>query len=88
MFWKYALIEINYPDLWEADDKYCELVELYEDSSGQYTSFSKASVHSLKELEDAFNDVQKDGVNTWFAKNGEFKWDKEDKSWDWTKDNE
>jgi hypothetical protein len=87
--WKYALIEIDFPDLWETTDgKYCELVELYRDTNGQYTSFSKANVHSLKELENAFNDVQKDGVNTWFAKNGEFEWDKEDKFWDWTKDNE
>ena len=86
--WKYALIEIDFPDLWDADDgKYCELVELYQDVDGRYTSFCKTNIHSLKELENAHTDVNRDGVNTWFAENGEFIWNREDKFWSWTKNN-
>ena len=36
--WKYGLIKVDYPDLWETDE-YCELVELYRDNDGNYTSF-------------------------------------------------
>jgi len=83
--WKYGLIRIDYPGLWETDGHYCELVELYADVDGEYTSFSKARINSIKELQNAFNDVSRDGINEWFAENGEFKWDKKDKFWNWTK---
>ena len=83
--WKYGLIKIDYPDLWE-DDEYCELVELYKDADGNYTSFSKARIKSFKELSSAYAEVLRDGVNTWFAENGKFDWDSESKFWTWTRD--
>lgn len=83
MNWKYALIKIDYPGLWETDGDYCELVELYLDDNNEYTSFCKARVNSLEELENAIKDVKRDGINTWFSDNGVFSWRKEDKFWDW-----
>lgn len=82
--WKYALIKIEFPGLWENED-HCELVELYKDNTGEYTAFSKANIKTLKQLEDAYTDVLKDGVNNWFAENGVFKWNSDNKFWDWTK---
>ena len=83
--WKYGLIKIDYPDLWETPDGYCELVELYEDTSGNYTSFCQAHIHSLEEFNRAHSDIQKDGINTWFSENGIFSWDSEVKFWNWKK---
>jgi hypothetical protein len=80
--WKYGLIKVDYPDLWETDE-YCELVELYRDNDGNYTSFSKARIKSFKELEEAYADVMSDGVNNWFAENGTFEWNSEEQFWDW-----
>lgn len=82
--WKYGLIKIEYPDLWETEE-YCELVELYEDSDGNYTSFSKARIKSFEELQQAYSDVSTDGINNWFAKNGTFEWNAENQFWDWEK---
>tara|TARA_R110000824_G_scaffold24884_20_gene87180 strand:+ start:221 stop:493 length:273 start_codon:yes stop_codon:yes gene_type:complete len=85
--WKYGLIKIDYPGLWEIDE-YCELVELYKDSNGDYASFTMARIKSLKELQNAYDDVFKDGVNTWFADNGTFEWDSAEKFWVWQKNKE
>ena len=86
--WKYALIKIDYPDLWEGEGDYCELVEVYQDSQGQFTSFNEVRIHSIEELEKAYNDAKRDGVNTWFSDNGIFTWDKKDKCWSWRKHDE
>jgi len=85
--WKYGLIKIKYDGLWDAIDgnDYCELVELYCDARGNYTSFCNSNIHSLKELNDAYTDIHRDGINTWFSENGIFTWNSEDKFWDWTK---
>jgi len=83
--WKYGLIKIDYPDLWEADGHYCELVELYADADNNFTSFCKARINSPKELENAYSDIKRDGINTWFSDNGIFSWNREDKFWDWIK---
>ena len=82
--WKYGLIKINYPDLWETDE-YCELVELYKDGEGGYTSFSKARINSFEELQTAYVDISRDGINTWFSENGIFTWNSEGKFWEWEK---
>jgi len=82
--WKYAMIKIDFPGLWEAED-HCELVELYKDNTGEYTAFSKARIKTFKELEAAYVDVLKDGVNNWFAENGVFEWNSDNEFWDWTK---
>ena len=85
--WKYGLIKIDYPGLWENDEN-CELVELYKDGNGNYTSFTRARIKSLKELQNAHRDVSRDGINTWFAENGTFEWDSSDKFWIWHKNKE
>ena len=82
--WKYALIKIDHPDLWESEE-HCELVELYKDNTGEYMSFSRPHINTLKELEFAYMDVLTDGINTWFTENGAFDWNTEEKFWDWTK---
>ena len=86
--WKYSLIKIDYPDLWEWDGDYCELVEVYQNSQGRFTSFNEVRIHSFEELEKAYNDAKRDGVNTWFSDNGVFTWDKKDKCWSWKKKDE
>ena len=83
--YKYGLIKIDYPDLWEDEDGYCELVELYLDSEGNYTSFCAARINSMKELDSAYQTIKKDGINTWFSENGIFSWNSEENSWDWKK---
>ena len=82
--WKYGMIKVDYPDLWEKE-KHCEIVELYEDNEGKYTSFTKARINSFEELTAAYTDILRDGVNTWFSENGIFTWNSEDKFWDWQK---
>jgi hypothetical protein len=82
--WKYALIKIEFPGLWENED-HCELVELYKDNVGEYSAFSKASIKSLKQLEAAYMDVLNDGINNWFSENGVFEWNSTDKFWNWSK---
>ena len=86
--WKYGLIKIEYPDLWEDKDGYYELVELYENAEGDYDSFCRARINSLEELENAYNDIKKDGPNIWFTENGVFSWNSEEKFWDWKKIND
>ena len=72
--WKYALIKIEFPGLWENED-HCE----------EYSAFSKASIKSLKQLEAAYMDVLSDGINNWFSENGVFEWNSTDKFWNWSK---
>ena len=83
--WKYGLIKIEYPDLWENEDGYHELVELYENANGDYDSFCHANINSLEELENVYSDIKRDGVNTWFMENGTFEWNSDEKCWDWKK---
>tara|TARA_R100000458_G_C8087210_1_gene119449 strand:+ start:270 stop:539 length:270 start_codon:yes stop_codon:yes gene_type:complete len=81
--WKYALIKIEHEDLWESEE-YCELVELYQsEPGGDYTSFSQAHLDSVERVKKAYEDVTRDGVNTWFAENGKFDWCHDQKFWDW-----
>jgi len=82
--WKYGMIKINYPDLWERE-QHCEIVELFQDSDGRYTSFTKARINSFEELENMYEQISRDGINTWFSENGIFSWNSEDKFWDWEK---
>ena len=81
--WKYALIKVDED---ESED-ICELVELYSIDE-QWDSFCKAKVLSLKELENAYNDVRTDGVNLWFWDNGKFSWDYIDQWWKWEEIND
>tara|TARA_B100000131_G_scaffold168602_1_gene162995 strand:+ start:12214 stop:12546 length:333 start_codon:yes stop_codon:yes gene_type:complete len=81
MKWKYGLIKIEHPSV---EDDYCELVELFQTgASGEYDAFCKARINSIQELNSAYEDVEKDGVNYWFSKNGTFSAAKGDNFWDW-----
>jgi len=69
--WKYGLILISIEDKdTDYESEICELVELYQDKNGNYTSWCKARINSLEELTNAYNDIQRDGINHWFYKNG------------------
>ena len=80
---KYGLILVHQ----ENGDDYNELVELFlNNKTGEWTSFCKLHVSSVSELKDAYNDIKKDGLNTWFFNNGKFEWIKDNYNykWDWT----
>jgi len=74
MQYKYAMLLVDREKFSEDDieDHHC-LVELYQDDDGsEGTSFCMATVASPTELEHAYKDVKRDGVNTWFYENGKF----------------
>jgi hypothetical protein len=73
MQYKYAMLLVDREKFSEDDieDHHC-LVELYQDDDGEWTSFCMATVASPSELEHAYKDVKRDGVNTWFYENGKF----------------
>jgi hypothetical protein len=79
--WKYGLILVLKDETDSEDDEY-ELVELFQNEEGNWSSFCKAHIHSMKELEHAHEDVQRDGPNKWFYENGVFTPD-EDNFWHW-----
>ena len=86
--WKYGLIKINHKTVNALDEEYCELVELFADKDGEYTVFCKARINSLEEFNAAHKDIEKDGVNTWFAENGVFSYNVNndgDDFWDWNR---
>ena len=56
-------------------DDICELVELYEDIEGNWSSFCRPSLTSPENLSVAMVEVMKDGINTWFWENGTFRWE-------------
>ena len=68
--WKYAMIMCRRGDFEE--DPIHLLVELH-DLHGSL-SYSDARLATPAELEMAYNDVKRDGVNHWFYDNGEFEW--------------
>ena len=69
MTWKYGLIKIA-----EEDGEVChsEIVELYSNDTGEFTSFCAARFSHVKDVEVANKQIQKDGLNNWFYDNGEF----------------
>jgi len=82
--WKYGLIKVED----DHGEDLCHLVELVEDEDGGFTSFCDARIKSVVELTRAHDDVQRDGVNTWFFDNGTFSWVQDSLTgqhhWDWT----
>lgn len=56
----------------------CELVELW--PCGFYC---RPSITTPETLRVALQDVEKDGVNTWFWENGRFTWSIKEKFWSW-----
>jgi len=79
--WKYGLILVIKDETDSEEDEY-ELVELMQDQEGNWTSFCKARIHSMVELERAYADVKRDGPNKWFYENGKFTPD-ESNFWHW-----
>lgn len=77
--WKYAMIKVK-----EAHgEDVCELVELYQSDDGEYKSFSKPFLTAPDDLELAWRDVSRDGINTWFFDNGNFTWNTKESFWDY-----
>lgn len=79
MSWKYGMILVDKDPEDGTED--CELVELYSNDNGEFTSFCKARIHSIYELEKAYERVKKDGINTWFFENGKFKYTESGLQW-------
>ena len=77
--WKYGLIKVAEPTTEQrvcgVTEDICELVELYQDEGGEYTSYCTARVQTLSELRKAWEDASKDGVNTTFYDSGVFQWE-------------
>ena len=84
--WKYAMIKVAEECDLETNEKIediCELVELYQNGLGEWTSFCRPSLTSPSCLNIATVEVMKDGINTWFWENGKFSWSMEEKFWSW-----
>lgn len=79
MTWKYGLMLVSK----EGAEEVSELVELYADEDGNYTSYCRARINSIEELQAATRDIERNGVYTWFYDNGEFSWDQDDRFWRW-----
>lgn len=69
MGWKYGMIVV---EIDEDGEETCELVELYNLEGEGYHAFCRARVMSPEELRNAYNDVEHDGINSWFYMNGDF----------------
>ena len=84
--WKYAMIKVAEECDLETNEKIedvCELVEIYQNGLGEWTSFCRPSLTSPSCLNIATIEVMKDGINTWFWENGKFSWSMEEKFWSW-----
>jgi hypothetical protein len=80
--WKYALVLVE-----ESDKKRTsQIYELYPDSKGEWTVFADASINSVEDVEKLYNDVKRDGTNTWFYKNGRFLYNPEKEKWEWVEE--
>lgn len=65
-------------------DPICALMEVYEDREG-LEQLEPACISSRKELELAFNDVKRHGVNTSFYETGTFTYDPMREKWSWVR---
>ena len=72
----------------DIDKDVCELVELFQNDEGEYTSFSQPFLTHPHDLELALKDVKRDGINYYFYNNGTFAWQKDACFWDWKKHEE
>jgi len=84
--WKFGMILVEVVE--ETGEEICELVELYAiDKEDEYAMYCKARIMCPGDLELAYQDIKKDGVNRWFYENGTFKFEMDDdlgeRSWDW-----
>ena len=83
---KYGLIKIDEQTLCDGGtEDICEVKLLYDFAcDGTFNTFErKTIIDSLEELEQAVEDIKRDGVNTWFWENGKFYWNKYMGATDW-----
>ena len=77
--WKYALVLVA-----ESNSKRTgQIYELYPNTKGEWTMLARPTINSVEDIEKLYNDVRRDGVNTWFYKNGSFSYDPEKEKWEW-----
>jgi len=72
----------------ESGEEICELVELYAlDKPEEYSMWCKARIMGPGDLELAYEDIQRDGVDRWFYENGTFTSEINEytgeQTWDW-----
>ena len=82
MSWKYAMIKVSESPSGDV----CWLVEIFKDENGSYSTYIPVRLMSIKEVEAAYLDVKRDGVNYYFWNNGKFRWSKEHNEWMWKPD--
>ena len=88
MSWKYAMIKVSEEIDLETNEvvsDICELVEIYCNEQGEWSSFCKPSITSPECLYTAFAHISNDGINKWFWNNGRFTWSLKEKFWSWEK---
>jgi hypothetical protein len=84
--WKFGMILVEICE--QTGEEICELVELYTlEKEDEYSVWCQARLMSPDELELAYADVRRDGINRWFYENGtfSFEFDAEmgTRQWDW-----
>ena len=81
MGWKYGLIKVAEPEF-DCDETVCMLVELYWIHGG-WNSYCQERLSSVKDLENALEDIKRDGVNEDFFNKGVFTWSDRDQDYEW-----
>jgi len=85
MSWKYGMIKVAAPT--EEVEQINLLVELYDlDKDGFHEAYVPANITNLDDLEFAYRDIRRDGINTWFFYNGKFEWcvsEEKQYNWEW-----
>ena len=80
--WKYGLVLVGSRN----NKQICEIYELYQDENDEWTLFAAALVDSMEEVEKLYNDIKRDGMNTWFYENGKFLYNLEKEKWEWERE--
>jgi hypothetical protein len=84
--WKFGMVLVEICE--RTGEEICELVELYAmDEKNGYSTWCKARIMSVEELEMAHYDVQREGINRWFYENGTFTYELDEemgeRGWNW-----
>jgi len=84
--WKFGMILVEICE--RTGEEICELVELYTlEKEDEYSVWCQARIMSPDELEMAYHDVRRDGVNRWFYENGTFSRELDEdmgmRQWNW-----
>jgi len=83
--WKYAQVKVLETRCIDGSpEDGCEIFELYDiDGAGEFMSFCSSHFVCLKDLKMAIEDIERDGINTWFYENGIFEYI--DGEWEWSR---